>query len=84
MGRLAAAQDPLLGRGPREVSLGPGSHPLPREGLHTYTPITAFRHCLWCTVCPSVSVNKDLLNSFTSSCVSAAGKPANVKKLRSG
>lgn len=39
MARLASAQDPLLGRGPREVSLGSGSYPWPREGLFcTQTP----------------------------------------------
>lgn len=39
MGRLASVQGPLLGRGPKEVSLGPGSHPWPREGLFcAHTP----------------------------------------------
>lgn len=70
MGRLTSAQGPLLGRGPGGVGLGPGGHLWPREILFCARTNTHTHHSFQTLpLLHSLSVNKDLLNSFISFCV---------------
>lgn len=69
--RLASAQDPPLGGGgvPAEMGLDPRGHSWPREKavfVHTHPLQLSDTACIFC---PSVSLNKDLLNSSISLCI---------------